>query len=148
MPISHLVRSAAVSLGLVFIAACSSPFGPSWKRVIGTIEVGGQHSPSPIHLPSEIRSGVSFSATVVTYGSSTCTRADGADVQVTGLTAEITPYDLRRTGKAVCTDDLAPHPREVRLRFNTPGEALIRVRGRSIAVDEPAVYDTTVTVLP
>lgn len=135
-------------LTILLLGGCTGSVNPDgWQRVVGVIEFGGG-SAVPIQLPAEVRRGDPFTATVVTFGSGTCTRADGADVQVNGLTATITPYDLKPTGDAICTDDLASHPRTVTLRFQLTGEASIRVIGRTLHPDGPAVYETTIPVAP
>ncbi len=150
---SHL--KAAYSLGFAFILAtflgCTNPFGPErqpereWERQVGAIEIGGAQEP-PIELPDTVEQGVPFASTVVTFGSGNCVRADGADVDVSGLTAHITPYDLVAiTG--VCTDDLAPYPREVTLQFDEVGEATVWVHGRTL-LGEPTQYEAQLLVLP
>jgi hypothetical protein len=108
------------------------------------IEIGGD-MPPPAQAPDAVRVGEHFTVTVVSYGSSSCTRPDGAEVRVNGLTAVITPYDEQAIGKGrVCTDDLRPYPRDVSLSFEEAGQALIRVIGRSF--DGPAEFSTTVLV--
>jgi hypothetical protein len=85
-----------------------------------------------LQLPATIRAGESFLATITTYGSSSCTRADGADVSQSFTIAEITPYDVEAPTGTACTDDLHAFPRTVELRFPAPGLAVVRVRGRSL----------------
>jgi hypothetical protein len=110
------------------------------------IEIGGE-MPPPVQAPNTVRAGERFTVTVVTYGSSTCIRPAGAEVQVSDRTAEITPYDEQATGEGVvCTDDLRPYPRDVTLRFDEAGQALIRVIGRSFS--GPAEFETSVVVQP
>lgn len=135
--------------GLLLFTGCASLLEPHrWERVVGVIDIGGEISPSPIQVPDVVQKGVPFTATVVTYGSGTCTRGDGAEVQVTNLTAEITPYDLEARGEVICTDDLVPYPRTVTLRFDTVGEAVVRVLGRPLNSDAPVQYETRISVQP
>lgn len=103
---------------------------------------GDGGTPPPITLPATVKRGVSFDATVTTYGSSSCTRADGAEVQVRGLIAEVTPYDLTNR-RGICTADLRAFPRTVSLRFDEAGEATVRVNGRS-----GARHEARITVQP
>jgi hypothetical protein len=139
------------SLSSAFIVAtllgCASLVGPerTWERQVGVIEIGGDQPP-PIELPDTVEQGVPFATSVVTFGSSTCVRADGAEVNTSGLTAHIIPYDLVAV-TGVCTDDLAPYPREVTLQFDEAGEATVRVLGRTL-LGEPAQYETRLLVLP
>jgi hypothetical protein len=127
----------AYCLGIVWsIAAlpgCSDPVDPDgeWERRIGVIDIGSFLTP-PIELPETVEQGVPFTATVVTFGSSSCVRQDGAEIHVNGLTAYVRPYDFVAVGaERVCTDDLEPHPREVTLQFDQAGEATVLVFGRT-----------------
>ena len=97
-------------------------------------------------MPATLRRGVAFSATVATVGSSSCTRADGAEVTVTGLLAEVTPYDRKAIG-SVCTPDLAQFPRPVTLRFDQAGDAVVRVHGFTLGI-RASTYEAHVTVTP
>jgi len=133
---------------LLLMPGCASVLNPIvWERVIGVTEYGGAQQP-PIQLPEVIRRGVSFSATVFTFGSGSCTRADGAEVLATGQGVDITPYDLRATGNVNCTDDLAVHSRVVTLRLDTAGEAVIRITGRTLLTNAPSSYEIIVNVVP
>jgi len=57
----------------------------------------------------------------------------------------ITPYDLRAAAGSACTQDLRNFPRTVSLRFAALGDAMVRVRGRSVYGGE-AVFEQHVTV--
>ena len=96
-----------------------------------------------LEMPANATAGVSFEITVTTVGSSSCTRADGASVAVSGLVADVTPWDLVAPVGAVCTDDLAPFPRRVTLRFSGAGTATIRLHGRG-----GLTYEAALTVVP
>jgi hypothetical protein len=115
------------------LSGCSDAVGPDpgWERQIGVIDIGGFQSP-PIELPQTVEVGVPFTATVMTFGSSSCVREDGAEVFTSGLTAHVRPYDLIAVAvDRVCTDDLGPHPREVTIRFDQAGEATVLVLGKT-----------------
>lgn len=133
---------------LPLVAACASLLEPGqeWRRVVGITSIS-PHQPPPIRLPDTIRAGVPFTATVITWGSGSCTRPDGAEVRTSGLLVEVTPYDREATS-GVCTDDLRPYPREVSLRIDAAGEAVVRVIGRPILTTVPAVYEEQVLVHP
>lgn len=98
--------------------------------------------------PRQTRAGAEFTVRIDTLGSSTCTRADGADIRIRGQFAEIIPYDRRAPAGAACTDDLAVHSREVRLRFAEAGDATIRVLAQPRMVDGLASHEVPVAVLP
>lgn len=117
-------------LAALLVCACSTFTGPpGWSRVIGTVNPA-LSSQQMVNLPTEARVNVPFTVTVTTLGSSSCTRADGADVVVSGRTATITPYDRVAPPDTPCTRDLRGFPHQVQLRFATAGEARINVIGR------------------
>jgi len=143
-----ILRGLIFFCAVLLTVACTSVLNPvRWERVIGITEIGGEQPP-PIQLPMVIRSGVSFPATVVTYGSGSCTRADGAEVRIIDAGLDITPYDREARGNVNCTDDLATHTRVVTLRLDSPGEAVIRVTGRTLVSNVPSIHQITVNVVP
>ncbi|GIW53079.1 MAG: hypothetical protein KatS3mg081_2434 [Gemmatimonadales bacterium] len=121
-------------------AACVWGTGPDWVVVPGFIGVGSLGVPLEVlSAPDTVNAGEPFNIVVTTFGSSSCTRAAGANSSVSGLSASIVPLDSVLRGDVVCTDDLKPFPRDVSLTFGTAGQGLIAVTGRS------RVGDTTVT---
>jgi hypothetical protein len=128
-------------------AACSNaPTAARGDRQPGVIGIyRDQPTTGVLQLPATIHAGESFQAVVTTFGSSSCTQADGAEVSQSFSSAEITPYDLEAPAGTACTDDLHAFPRTVELRFATSGRGLIRVRGRSLYGGE-AVVEQQVTV--
>lgn len=124
------------SISLLVVAllpACSGPQTPqpSTKRVIGLIPVDRFPELTVLDVPPEVRANQPFTITVTTYGSSSCTIIDGADVQVTGVVALITPYDRQPVGNIACTADLALHPRNVPVTLSTAGRTTIRIIGQN-----------------
>ncbi|HEY0038838.1 MAG TPA: hypothetical protein VGB66_19235, partial [Longimicrobium sp.] len=95
-------------------------------------------------VPEAVSAGVPFTITVATFGSSTCTRAAGAEVRTQGSVAEVVPYDYVATD-GVCTADLRSFPRGVQLRFASAGPGVVRVRGVNGSGAE-VVIERTVTV--
>lgn len=129
--------------------ACGSITGSlGWERVVGIIDIGSDAPLPTLELPETIRSGVPFTATVVTWGSGTCTRPAGAEVRHYEGGVEITPFDRWPVGEAVCTDDLRPYPRSVEIRIDGAGEAVVRVVGRTLWPSEPTEHEVRVTVQP
>jgi hypothetical protein len=122
---------------LIGLAGCSSPTGPDTRRVIGVI---ARSSFPTIVAPDTVQVGTWFTATVHTFGSSTCTTPDGVELTLTPSEAHVTPYDLvpGPDSRAVCTMDLRPHPHPVELRFTRAGPAIIVVLGEALdATTEP-----------
>ena len=118
------------------------------KRVIGLILIDKFPDLIVIDAPPEVHANQPFTVTIATYGSSSCTTVDGADVQVTDVVVEITPYDRQPIGdNVVCTADLASHPREVVVTLSTLGHTTIRVVGQNFD-GESIVEENIVTVIP
>jgi hypothetical protein len=139
-------RIGLAILASAVVAGCTSMLeSREWERVVGVIDPGGMPM-LPFQAPDTVRAGVQFQVHVVTYGSSACTRADGAEVRrPAAFTAEITPYDLQAL-QGICTDDLRPFARSAAVRFDEAGDALIRVVGRSFT--GTAEFEKTVVVVP
>jgi len=131
-------------LGALLLTACSSVSGPDWTRSVGVIEPRLSFMQT-LRLPAEVTAGVPFTATVTTLGSSSCTRSDGAETTIDGAGADITPYDLKRTGEVACTDDLGSFPRDVQLTFADAGDVRVRVLGRDFS-GAPVAFAITIPV--
>ena len=114
----------AVGVGLAGVLACSDP--SDTKRVIGLIDGDG---PAGVDLPTDIIRGQPFEVTVYTFGSSSCTTPDGAELEIEGMVARITPYDLVPAADVPCTADMAPFAHPVTLRFDREGVATLRIVG-------------------
>lgn len=140
-----MTRRLAVP-ALLLLAACEGLADPAARRVPGVIDTGGGGDRS-LAVPDTVAAGAPFTATVTTFGSSSCTRPAGAELEVRGLVAEVVPYDRDATRAQVCTDDLRPFPRDVAVRFAAPGRATVRVRGRDLQ-GRPAVVEARVVVRP
>ena len=132
-------------LPLALVFGCSSILGPDtdeWVREVGQL-APELSSIQMLRLPVEAEAGMAFDITVTTVGSSSCTRADGAEVVVSGLVADVTPWDRVAPQGTACTADLAGFPRDVTLRFDVAGTATIRLHGRG-----GMSYQTTLPVAP
>jgi hypothetical protein len=144
--ISLTLRSAAIAAVTAVTASCSTLTDPDdrWRRQAGLIDIGS-NQPTPIELPDTIQGTGPRSVVVRTWGSSSCTRPAGADVeQGDDYTAVIRPYD-RVAIRGICTDDLAPHPRDVEIVFDRAGTWSVRVIGRGPDGEE-AVFEAPVVV--
>jgi hypothetical protein len=116
-------------VGFSFAAGltCSTP--SETERVIGLIDPFGER-PATVDLPSDAVRGQPFELRVYTFGSSSCTTPDDAELEVEGLLARITPYDRVPSDAGVlCTRDMARFAHPVKLRFETEGVATLRVVG-------------------
>ena len=97
------------------------------KRVLGTIAF--YDDPVEIILPAAVARGETLIVAVTTYGGG-CLKQGDTEVRVTGLEAQITPYDLATSvPEYPCTADLAFYTHTAELRFTETGEARIQVTG-------------------
>lgn len=125
-----MTRILHLALAVLVAAGCPALIGPDWRAEVGTIRLGGPQPVPALVVRDTVDAGEAFTARVATFGSTGCIRPAGAEVEAEGNTAEITPYDMVAPEGTVCTRDLRAFPREVTLKFDAPGEAIIRVRGR------------------
>jgi hypothetical protein len=115
------------------------------NRVVGLIPIDRFPELEVLHVPVEVIANQPFTVTVITHDSSSCTISDGAEVELVGLIATITPMDRKKPGP--CTLDLALHPRDVQLSFSEPGRATIRIVGQNFD-GVPTVTEQLITVTP
>ena len=135
-------------MALALLAACTTE--PETARVVGLITAGNVAT-DVYDGPASVTAGQTFSATIFSYGSSSCTTPDGADVTVTGLIADVTPYDRVPTGNVVCTADFGARPHPITLRFPSAGAAELRVHGDGISIEGerlPIVVSVPIEVTP
>lgn len=117
------MRPAA--LLLAFLAACS---GEEESLVVDlgvittTFDLG-----TPIEHPAVAQPNTDIPITVLTYGSD-CTWPKRTDVKVTGLKAEIRPYDESAVD-SVCGDTIFSYRHTTTVRFEEAGKAEITVFG-------------------
>ena len=138
-------RCLALAAVLPFVAAdCATQ--PDTVRVPGLIADGGA-ALEVYSGPDTVTAGRPFAAIVFTYGSSSCTTPDGADVSISGLTAEVVPYDRIPTGSVPCTADFAQRPHAVTLRFDTVGTAALTVRGEGFSGGRRVPLRRTFTIV-
>jgi hypothetical protein len=121
-------------------AATASP--PTAQIAIGTIDAGGTLD-HVITGPTTGSVGERLLLTVSTFGNA-CIAEAGADVVVRGLEATVTPYDQEYQG--VCAEILKANPRTVAVVFDQPGEARVRVRGRSFYQPGLVTVDHRLTI--
>ena len=134
--VGTLLPLAAVTLMLL---GCDLLTGPSQDRQIGEI---GYPNNVEITIPDSVQSGQAFIVSVRTFGSDGCWRDDGTDVEVRGLIATVTPYDIHRVeAGTACTQAIIEIKHSAQLTFVGSGAAQVSVRGRDGTVTrEVTVY--------
>lgn len=132
-----------VAAALLVCASCGSFSDPEWEWHLqpGLIAVGD--GAAPVTVSDTIAGTGSRTVVVQTWGSGSCIRAAGAEVEYGHLVVAIAPIDSVAIG-GVCTDDLRSHPRNVVINFDAVGTWTVRVIGRSF--DNGAVFETEVVV--
>jgi hypothetical protein len=137
-------RLFALTGMLAGLAGCSI-LGPDNRRVIGTIDASGTGIPT-IVAPDTVQVGSSFTATIHTFGSSSCTTPDGVALTLTPSEARVTPYDLVPADNGIaCTADYAPHSHQVELSFTSAGPATIVALGQVFHRSAPGLIPGTVS---
>jgi hypothetical protein len=97
--------------------------------VIGTVSIDANRTVY-VTVPARVVVGEQFGVTVLTVGSSNCTRADGNDLTVSAGLARFVPYDEVPSDGRVCFRDAAPFTHTDALRFEEPGRAILRIVGQ------------------
>lgn len=128
----------ASAIAVIAVTACQWRPAAGEERVPGTIDFYQDGTRGVLMAPDTVEAGTAFPVTITTYGGG-CERAGGAEVRFAGDTATVTVYDYTRAGPPpqACPDILRYMPRSVTLRFDRPGEAVLRVRGRRIGPEAP-----------
>ena len=125
-----LFRLAVIAAAALTVS-CSNHetvMGQDTELRLGVIESFGD--PVEITVPGSVVAGTPFEITVNTYGNG-CVGLGETRVTVTGLTAEIEPFDWVFTPPpgAACTDQLIRFSHVATVEFVEKGTATLRVRG-------------------
>jgi len=109
----------------------------SEARVLGIIDYNGQ-SQNVITVPHGVKAGKEFDVKITTQGGG-CEREGDTSVVMTENGASVTLYDFTTATQAAtpCTKILKTFSHTATLKFDQPGEMLLRVWGRAIAADTP-----------
>jgi hypothetical protein len=116
---------------LLALGGCSGATDPNeWRRVVGLVDPS-LSSIQAVKFPASVAANQSFTVTVTTVGSSSCTRESGGTVDLKEADATVTPYDLIAPEFSICTADLHAFPRDFQVRYTRVGSALLRVKTRT-----------------
>lgn len=130
-------------LATLTAAGCAGIVAPEWSRGPGLV-LEGNVVPASLVAPDAVTRGTPFLVTVSTFGSGTCTRADGYELIAVLAAAEVKLYDLGAPPGTACTKDLKRFPRSLTLQFDQAGTAELRVIGRGDAGETKAIRKTIV----
>jgi hypothetical protein len=136
--LSYPILALAIGVG------CSS-IGPAGEvRVPGSL-LGYFGDSAFITLPARAQVGAPVTIRASTFGDG-CYRQGETDVSRNGLTAEIAPFDYRQEGDVICTRQLREFPHEAVVTFDTPGQAVITIRGVEQPDNRPVVLTRYIVI--
>jgi hypothetical protein len=125
------------TLGCVILAAgvglgCQSPTDNEIQRERQLALLQFYHDPIVVHAPETASVSTPFDITVRTYGDG-CIDEGDTEVSVSGLTADIRPFDHFVTylpARYACPDILHFYTHRAAIQFDQAGIATITVHGR------------------
>jgi len=121
----------------IFADETNAPGATNEARVLGIIDYNGT-SQNVITAPSSVKPGKEFDVQIRTQGGG-CEREGDTTVVLMPAGASITVYDFTTATKpgVACTMIMKTFTHTVTMKFDQPGEMLLRVWGRAIASDTP-----------
>jgi len=119
---------AALSIAVLALAGCDI-VEPEWTVELGHV-IEGDPPMTSLIAPDAVTRGTPFQITASTFGSSSCTHADGFTLGKTPTLAEVRLFDRLAPPGTACTEDFGSFPRIITLQFDEVGTAEIRVIGR------------------
>jgi hypothetical protein len=135
-----MMRGLRLSVWLLAAAGCGILFSGE-ERVIGRLDTDGLDE--FLQAPDTVVQGTTFIVTVITSGDG-CDRMGDTESRVSGLLAEITPYDFRQVDEN-CITIGARFTHRVPLAFETGGRGRVIVKARDIWGD-PVQFEREVWV--
>jgi hypothetical protein len=128
---------ATILLILPFHIFAEGPDPAKEARVLGIIDYNGQ-SQNVITVPKSVKPGKSFDVEIKTQGSG-CEREGDTSVIMMQSGASVMLFDFTTATQpgVVCTMVMKTFTHTATLKFDQPGEMLLRVWGRSIGQNTP-----------
>lgn len=131
----------------MLISGCDNFTGPDKERVIGTV-TGFEPDDPQWSVADTVQPGDTVTVSVQTYGDG-CFEKGGTEVEVDGLEATVTPYDIHVDRRCV-ERSLKTFNHVATVRFDSAGTARVTLRGRTRPLwrraGEVVTFDQTVTV--
>lgn len=140
------MKRFSFALSMLFVlAGCKGLLGPDHVRRLAVIEFTESDS-VVVEVPATVTRGVPFEVAITTYGGG-CVRQGDTQAQVSGLTANVEPYQLVVGDEdAICTQELRTFRNVAPLRFDQAGTGRIRFHGHSRIAGETITVERTVMV--
>ena len=145
---TRVSAAAFVILAAGAALACRTPTENEIRRERQLALLGFYHDPIVVDAPATASVSIPFDITVRTYGGSCIDQGD-TEVSVTGLRADIRPYDHFVTHlppRYACPDILHVYTHRATVRFDQSGTATVTVHGRVRPGDAAIAVQRTVRV--
>lgn len=140
-------RSVYTACTLLLMSCTSSATAPDGWRLLPGVVDPSLSSVQAVVAPAQVTVGRQFEVTVHTLGSSSCTRANGTQVDRREQVVRITPLDWYAPPHSSCTDDLKAFPHVVMLQLDRVGDAILRIAARD-HTGTALQFDVPVRVVP
>jgi hypothetical protein len=135
------------TLGVVAWTDAPADFRDEVEVESGDWDVEDWGNRPPLEAPAQVTAGVPFTVTATTVRPNGCWFPGEHSKESQGNVATITVHDYRADSD-VCTMIIGWTSREIELRFDEPGEALIRLVGKRIAGEDFGGGEETVIEHP
>jgi len=114
-------------------------------RTLGVIDFGDDRTKDVVSAPNTVRVHEDFEVKITTFGGG-CDREGDNGVIINQTGAMVMVYDFTTATRpdVICLAVVKRLPHTVKLRFEKPGEALIRIWGRRIGAETPPLGAPTV----
>jgi hypothetical protein len=118
-------------------------------RLLGIVDFGSERTKDVVTAPDAVRVNEDFKVTITTFGGG-YERMGETSVVITATGASVMVYDFTEATHpgVVCIAVIKRLPHTVTLRFEKPGEAVIRVWGRRVGPETPPLGVPTVLEHP
>jgi hypothetical protein len=138
-------RFTFAPLALLVLAGCGEEViaGTEYERRLAVI--GPFADTVVVEVPAAATRGVGFDVAVTSYGNGCFEQAD-TEVEVSGLTATVDPYQLVAVGDVNCLDQGRTFRHVAQVRFDQAGTAIVRFRGLSQSTGDTVTVERTVVV--
>jgi hypothetical protein len=129
------------------LSACDVTSPSNVVREPSILEV--DDTPATVTVPASARAGQAFTIRIVTHSLSSCTTKGEVTLGIQGRTADLSPFDLTRTGDDVsCAEVASLLIHEPVIGFAQPGTATINVHGRRMPSGQILTVTRTIEILP
>lgn len=121
------------------LAGCDLTTSLVEERLVGAI---GYPDNLDITVPDTVQAGEAFTVTVRTLAPNGCWRKDRTEVRVSGLIAQVTPYDIYRVERDEnCTAEPVSITHTATVTFGSAGDGRVDILGREGTASLPVLIE-------